>query len=247
MLEVKALMVSYSANEYVLKEMDLALEAGKVHGLVGLNGSGKTTFLNCLCGMVHYQSGTISWQHQPLTKAHVAILETQNFFYKRITGREYLQLFRAFNPRFEMLLWNELFALPLDTFIEEYSTGMKKKLAFMSILSFDKPLLILDEPFNGVDMENVQLIKIIIAKLRAIGKTILITSHILESLINSCDTISYLHDQRIQRTFYPEDFSRIEEVLFDVTNKKNAQLVDRLVKPAAIHPSTNLPDLPTPP
>lgn len=229
MLEVRALTVSYPAKEYVLKELDLVLDAGKVHGLVGLNGSGKTTFLNCLCGMVPYQSGSISWQHQPLTKAHVAILETQNFFYKRITGREYLQLFHAFNPRFEMLRWNELFALPLETFIEEYSTGMKKKLAFMSILSFDKPLLILDEPFNGIDMESAQLIKIIIAKLRAVGKTILITSHMLESLLNSCDTISYLHNQGIQKTFYPEDFSHIEETLFHVTNKKNAQLVDRLI------------------
>lgn len=230
MLAVDHLLVHYVKGESVLEDLDLELVTGKIHGLVGLNGSGKTTFLNCLCGLVNYQEGKITWQGAPLKTADVAVLETQNYFYSRITGKEYLQLFRAFNPNFEMHLWNELFALPLDVFIEAYSTGMKKKLAFMSMLSFDKPFLILDEPFNGIDLESVQLIKTVITKLKAAGKTILITSHILESLTTLCDSISYLNNKKIQRTFYPSAFPYIEQELFDVLNKRNETLVDQLLK-----------------
>ncbi|QNL50971.1 ATP-binding cassette domain-containing protein [Olivibacter sp. SDN3] len=231
MLEINKLSVRYLKGEPVLEDLSSALEIGKIHGLVGLNGSGKTTLLNCLSGMLPFQEGTINWMGKRLTKREVVLLETYNFFYKQVTGKEYLQLFATLNPMFDLFSWNALFALPLEHFIEDYSTGMKKKLAFMSVLSFDKPLLILDEPFNGIDLETVQLVKVIINKLKAAGKTIIITSHILESLLNFCDTISYLNNRSIQRTFLPPEFAQIEETLFDVTNKRNDNLIDKLIKP----------------
>lgn len=231
MLEINKLSVRYLKGELILEDLSLVLDTGKIHGLVGLNGSGKTTLLNCLSGMLPFQEGTINWMGNALTKREVVLLETYNFFYKQITGKEYLQLFATLNPMFDLFSWNALFALPLENFIDDYSTGMKKKLAFMSILSFDKPLLILDEPFNGIDLETVQLIKAIIAKLKATGKTIIITSHILESLLNICDTMSYLNNRSVQRTFLPPEFAQIEETLFDVTNKRNDNLIDELIKP----------------
>jgi len=231
MLVIKHLALSYAPEKSVLEDVNLELEQGNIHGLVGLNGSGKTSLLNCLCGGIAYQQGHVHFNNNLLKKEDVIFLETNNYFYPNITGREYFRLFEALQPSFALADWNDLFELPLDEFIENYSTGMKKKLALMSVLSFSSPIMILDEPFNGVDMETVQLMKIIIGKLKASGRTILITSHILESLVSICDTISYLNNKQIQRTFNPQEYANIELELFDLTNKQNEERIDRLIKP----------------
>lgn len=220
MLEVKDIVHYYGREHLVLDKVSLSMQAGKTHGLVGINGSGKTTLLECIKGIVSFQEGKISYNDIPLDKSMVSLLETHNYFYKGITGKEYLDLFKAFNTNFDFGKWNDLFNLPLYKVIDDYSTGMKKKLAFMSILSFEAPVIILDEPFNGIDMETVHLIKIILKKLNDKGHTIIVTSHILESLTTICDSISYLHDKKIEKVFYPDEYPSIEKSLFDMMDAR---------------------------
>lgn len=125
MIALNDINVSYD-NHPVLQSLTLNLEEGKIHGLVGLNGSGKTTLLNALYGFVKPIRGAISRNDRKVSRKDFAFLETQNYFYPLITGREYLSIFTEQNRRFNLDNWTNLFALPLDELIETYSTGMKK-------------------------------------------------------------------------------------------------------------------------
>lgn len=220
MLHLQNLSVFYNQTA-ILKELNLAIQKGTVHGLVGLNGSGKTTLFNTLYGLLKYEKGKILFDNKPLITNDIAYLETQNYFYSFLTGGEYLEIFKTQNPSFDIRSWNYLFQLPLNQFIDEYSTGMKKKLVFIAILSLDKPILLLDEPFNGLDMESNQQLKLIIRQLREKGKTILITSHIMESLTSICDEISYLKDGKIEFTAPKNEFEGLENRIFTENYTEN--------------------------
>jgi ABC-2 type transport system ATP-binding protein len=201
-------------SKQVLNSLDLVLESGTVHGLIGLNGSGKTTLLNCLYDFVSPQSGQILWNSQKIQKQDIAFLETQNFFYSNLTGREYLSIFPESEKGFDVNSWQNLLNLPLDEMIDGYSTGMKKKLALLSILKLDRPVIVLDEPFNGLDLETNHLVEKLILILKQKGKTILITSHILGILHTVSDKIHWLKEGRIEKSFEKNNFQDIDSQIF---------------------------------
>jgi ABC-2 type transport system ATP-binding protein len=214
MISIENLNVSYKDN-HVLKNLCLDIPGNSIHALVGLNGSGKTTLLNTIYGLKEKESGSITYNSTPIARNSIAFLEASNYFYPYITGKEYLDLFRTQNPNFDIDKWNDLFELPLNKLIDNYSTGMKKKLALMGTICLDREIMILDEPFNGVDLETVQKIKILLVKLKT-NKTIIITSHILESLLSLCDYLSYLNNGVIQFTKEKKDFGSVEHEIFSV-------------------------------
>ncbi|MFD2513343.1 ATP-binding cassette domain-containing protein [Pontibacter locisalis] len=204
----------------------MELAESTIHGIVGLNGAGKTTLLDAVYGLTKSNSGEISFRGEKLNKRQVSYLVTENFFYSNITGREYLGLFQ--NKLFDTAKWNELFCLPLDQIVDDYSTGMKKKLALLGVLKQDKPILILDEPFNGLDMETCRIIRSLLLQLQEKGKTIIITSHIMETLTNLCDFIHYLENGRIKYSKGKSDFAAFEQELFESLENKNAKLIAEL-------------------
>ncbi|MCB9234707.1 MAG: ATP-binding cassette domain-containing protein [Bacteroidia bacterium] len=228
MISISNLSVSFGKNQ-VLKGLNLELAEGQIHGLVGLNGSGKSTFFNAVYGLVTPKEGSLRFGDHDLHKTDIGYLETVNCFYPRMRGREYLQLFQLAKPGFNIQGWNELFGLPLEKLTEHYSTGMKKKLAFLGILCLDKPIMLLDEPFNGLDLETNQLLRQILFKLREKGKTMLITSHIFETLTSTCDTLSYLKEGKIVFSSPRADFAEAERRIFELENKSDqiSALLDR--------------------
>jgi ABC-2 type transport system ATP-binding protein len=220
MLKLDNISAAYSDNQ-VLENLSLTIKSGEIHGLIGLNGSGKTTLLNCLYGFVKYQKGTITFNEKPLERKDVAFLETNNFFYANLTGREFLSIFPNPNEKFDLETWKNLFDLPIDEMIEGYSTGMKKKLALLAVLKLDRPIIVLDEPFNGLDLESNYLVEKIILTLKEKGKTILITSHILGILHQICDEIYWLNHKKIFKTYSSDMFGQIdEEVLQDTVSER---------------------------
>lgn len=229
MIRIENVSLSYG-KQIVIRDLFLEIPEARVQGLVGLNGSGKTTLIKAVYGLKTLSKGKMSFRDEPLQRKDIAYLETDPFFYSNITGREYLRLFCLKNKAFDLEGWNNLFELPLDRFIEEYSTGMKKKLAFMGIVALNRTIMILDEPFNGIDLETTQKLKIIIKALREKGKTILLTSHILESLTSICDAISYLQDQKISYTFERAEFAGMEDKIFKNFNVENEGIVRRLLE-----------------
>jgi len=228
MITIKDLNFSYDKNSKVLDSLSLSIPENKIHGIVGLNGAGKTTLLNAIYGLIKLDSGIIEIEGKPVSKKDMSYLVTENFFYSNITGREYLSLFK--NPKFDSDKWNGLFSLPLDLIIDGYSTGMKKKLAFLGLLKQDKSLIILDEPFNGLDIETCRIIRSILIRLEDKGKTIIVTSHIIETLTNLCDYIHYLEKGKISFSKEKQDFAEFEREIFQSIENRNVELLTELIE-----------------
>jgi ABC-2 type transport system ATP-binding protein len=197
----------------------------KIHGIIGLNGAGKTTFFNILSSFIKPDKGEILYEQRKITRKDVAFLETINFFYSNLIGREYLEIFPNSNERFDLMNINSLLKLPLDEIIETYSTGMKKKLALLSIIKQQKPIYIFDEPFNGLDLETNMALEIIIGNLKAKKKTIFISSHILAPLLNICDEIHLLQEGVFIKNYTKENFNDIEKELFKNFNETASELI----------------------
>lgn len=208
MISIENLSKKYGSKK-VLDGISAQLEKGKVYGLVGENGAGKTTFFECLCGLNSY-TGTIAPSPKEL-KEHMGYLCTNPEFLSHTTGREYLKLLcNAREIKVSDLDKKNIFNLPLDQYASSYSTGMKKKLALFGILLQKNDVFILDEPFNGVDIQSNMLIIDIIEQLKQSGKTLLISSHIFSTLSCLCDSILVLDNGRISKTVTPENFAELE-------------------------------------
>jgi ABC-2 type transport system ATP-binding protein len=133
------------------------------------------------------------------------------------------------NPGFDSDEWNQLFLLPLDTIVDNYSTGMKKKLVLMGILKQDKLVMIMDVPYNGLDIETYRIIRQILLKLRERNKTINITSHKIETLTNLCDNIHYLEKGKIKYSKGKSDFKKFERDIFASIEIRNEELINQLI------------------
>lgn len=227
MITIKNLSVGYKKNLNVLESLSLILESKKIHGIIGLNGSGKTTFFNTLFGLIKANSGVIKLNNEILTKKNISYLMMENYFYPEITGSEYLNLFN--NKKFNNDSWNELFHLPLNQLISTYSTGMKKKISILGFLKNQKEVLILDEPFNGLDLECGRILRSILLNLKDKGKLILISSHIMESLTNLCDFIHYLEDKKIKDSKSKDHFDQLEKNLFNTIEDKFDNIINSLI------------------
>ena len=164
MIEIKNLSKSFGKN-IVLSDINISFERGRVYGIVGENGAGKTTLFNCISGLEPYE-GIISCNYGVL-KDKLGYLQTESFFFSKMTGREYLQLLCSAREISAMNFEeNNIFELPLDQYAATYSTGMKKKLALTAILMQKNFFYILDEPFNGVDIQSNIVITELINRLK---------------------------------------------------------------------------------
>lgn len=226
MISIQNLLVSFGGHK-VLKNITLDFEEGLVHGIVGLNGAGKTTFFNVLANMLTPGSGDITQNGKPLGIKDTAYLETENFFFSRITGNEYLKIFKQTNDGFNLPALQDYLKLPLDELIENYSTGMKKKLALLAVLKQDRPVFILDEPFNGLDLETNKILEIIILSLRQKQKTVFVSSHIIDPLLSICDRIHLIENGCFIKTYLRGEFSKIEDDLFGKLKSEATQLISK--------------------
>lgn len=211
MLEIKNLQVEFR-NQKVLNGVDLSLKQGSIIGILGKNGAGKTTLFDTLYQNNSF-SGNINWQGKSLKRSLVSYLETENYFYPYITGQEYLSYFSGQNE-IDVKEVTEKFNLPLEKYVQYYSSGMKKKLALIGMLMLDKPVNILDEPFNGVDFEGVHILYDIIKQLKSENKVVIISSHIIETLFHTCDKIAVLKNGRIEKIYEKEEFNGLNTLKF---------------------------------
>jgi ABC-2 type transport system ATP-binding protein len=179
---------------------------------VGRNGAGKTTFFRCVAGLEVFQ-GAIETDIRPF-KSMLGLLMAESYFIPKITGEEYIYLLaEARGVKLTDVEARNIFDLPLRQYVETYSTGMKKKLALTAVLLQKNECFILDEPFNGLDLESSVLLTEIILRLRALGKTILISSHIFSTLRDVCDTILVLNNGKFETSLDKEDFGTLEQQL----------------------------------
>ncbi|MBL7933793.1 MAG: ABC transporter ATP-binding protein [Bacteroidia bacterium] len=213
MIHIKIPEFRYSDNT-ILRNIQLDLEEGKAYGIVGLNGAGKTTFFRLLSGFLKADGMSILRDNQIIPKKTIAYIDSEIFFYPKLTAGEFLSVFKPGSGHYNEKALSEIFGLPLDKLIDEFSTGMKKKLLLISQIKQNKDIYILDEPFNGLDLETNKLLEVIVRILTQRGKTVFISSHILDPLIHVCEQIHFLKDQRVFRSYSKNEFPSIAEDLF---------------------------------
>lgn len=215
MIAVKNLSKIYGANE-VLKNINIQFDKGKVYGIVGENGAGKTTLFRCIADLESYE-GEISSNPNPI-KNNLGLLLTEPFLFKKITGKEYIQLLcNARNIAITEIEDRNIFYLPLNHYASTYSTGMKKKLALTAIFLQSNDYFILDEPFNGVDLQSNIIITEIIHKLKTLDKTVIISSHIFSTLSDTCDEIHLLNKGCFIKSVQKKDFQELETEMKQMT------------------------------
>ncbi len=191
-LEVKDLSKNFGRIKAV-RELDLAIQEGQVYGLLGPNGSGKTTTLGMLLDVVAPTSGSYSWfggmSNVDSRKQIGAILETP-CFYPYLTAVQNLRIIahikEVSNDRIEPVLDQVSLLDRKDDKFKTYSLGMKQRLSIAAALLADPPVLILDEPTNGLDPQGIAEIRSLITDIATRGKTIILASHLLDEVQKVC-------------------------------------------------------------
>lgn len=223
LLEIKDLDFSYGAKK-ILTNFSFVLKRGHIHGILGDNGAGKTTFFNLLYGTLKSDHPSVN----SINRHDIAFLETDTFIYTYLTGMEYLQLINQKQIQ-DIEKWNTVFELPLKEYAHNYSTGMKKKLLLLGILLLNKNVIILDEPFNGLDLKTCEVIHYILQRLKEVGKTIILSSHILETIIKNADEISYLEEGSIIKTYEKTAFDSLEKFIKNKFRDNIGSRIDELI------------------
>ena len=198
-LEVSNLQKHFG-KVHALKNVSLRIPKGSVFGILGPNGSGKTTMLGIVTDMQKSDSGTYSWFGQgtdyQLRKRVGSLIETPNF-YTYLNAYDNLKITQLISGRgSEAEIKNVLTRLDLidkgHIKFGNFSLGMKQRLAVAAAIMGDPDVLILDEPTNGLDPEGIAFMRKILMELAAEGKTIIIASHLLEEVQKVCTHVAIL-------------------------------------------------------
>lgn len=188
-------------NKYVvLNNMTFKALEGEVFGLVAPNGSGKSTILKIITGLLKQDSGNVNILGNSLSESYPKVLKNigalieQPAFYEYLSGYENLKVFSEFKKDIKHIqnIANTvgLNDVAMKKKVKEYSLGMKQRLGIGQAILNDPKLIILDEPLNGLDVQGISDMRRIIKNLaKEQGKTILITSHILSELEKVCDKV----------------------------------------------------------
>ena len=186
-------------EEQVLKDICRSFEIGKIHGIIGNNGSGKTVLMKCICGFLRPDSGKIYVNYKEVGKDMDfpddlgIIIETPGFL-PNISGFKNLQLLASLKKKAsDAVIRDAIMKVGLDPYMKKpvgkYSLGMRQRLGLAQALMEDPQLLILDEPLNGLDKHGAAHIRELIKSLRDEGKTVLLASHNQMDIDELCDTV----------------------------------------------------------
>ena len=186
-------------TDTVLKDVSRSFERGRIHGIVGNNGSGKTVLMKCICGFLIPDSGSITVNGERVgvdvdfPRDLGLIIETPGFL-PNMTGVKNLEILASLNKKIGL---EEIAAairrVGLDPLMKKpvgkYSLGMRQRLGIAQAIMEDPALLILDEPLNGLDKHGVREMRQLIKGLKEQGKTILLASHNQGDIDELCDTV----------------------------------------------------------
>lgn len=198
MIEVQNVTLQIKGKT-ILSDANLTMEEGRIYGLVGNNGSGKTMLMKCICGFVLPTKGAILSNGKKIGKdmdylqdAGV-IIETPGFI-SYYSGLKNLKLLAGLNGKKDTAHLSRVMELcgldpGLRLPVRKYSLGMRQRLGIAQAIMENPDILILDEPMNGLDNTGVQDIRGLLLELKAQGKTILLASHNREDISVLCDTV----------------------------------------------------------
>lgn len=221
-----------------LKGIDLKIKRGSIFGLLGPNGAGKSTFINILAGLVTKTAGTARiWgldvdRHPRSSRAAIGVVNQEITMDPFFTPLQALELQAGYYgvPKADRRSMEILAAVGLDdkkdAYVRQLSGGMKRRLMVAKALVHNPPVLILDEPTAGVDVELRRSLWAYVRELHANGTTIILTTHYLEEAEELCDEIAIIsHGEVLAHEPTPQLLARLDQRLLKITPKEALQAV----------------------
>ena len=204
LLEVKGLTKIYSNKKVAAKDIYLTINKGEIFGFIGHNGAGKTTTIKCIVGLLNYDHGEIIFEGSNIKK-NIAYIPDNPDLYLYLTGLQYLNFICDINDiskqnrQKDIKKYSDMFGISenLKDLIQSYSHGMKQKLAIISALIRHPKLLILDEPFVGLDPKAAYDVKEVLKKMCDEGCSVFFSTHVLEVAEKLCDKIAIIKNGEI--------------------------------------------------
>lgn len=191
----------------ILEDITVEFESGKIYGLVGKNGSGKTMLLRAVSGLIRPTKGSVivdgKYLHKDISfPQDMGIIIEKPDLLNYLTGFENLSLLAKINNKIskdEIENWMKKFSLAPKSkqVLKKYSLGMKQKIGIIQAIMEDQQLLVLDEPFNALDQDTVEMLRVLLKKYKDDGKLIIITSHHSKDIDILCDEIIFIEEGKL--------------------------------------------------
>lgn len=188
-------------NKDVLSDITVAFQKGKVYGIIGANGSGKTMLLRAIAGLLYIRKGVIKY---PEPRPTMGVIIENPGFLTSYTGHENLQMLAAIrNVVGEEEIKNAMNQVGLEPKdkrkVKEYSLGMKQRLAIAQAIMEEPDMLILDEPFRGLDADGVRMIRNLLIQYNQSGKSIFLASHNAEDIDLLCHHVYEMREGKLDK------------------------------------------------
>lgn len=231
--------------------LNLEIEAGNIYGLLGPNGSGKTTTLGIILGILGNDSGTYEWfdgQYGDQHRMYIgAILETPNF-YPYLDAVDNLEIVARIKnvkqTNFDEILEQVNLANRKTSKFHSYSLGMKQRLAIAATLIGDPKVLIFDEPTNGLDPQGISEVRDVLTRVARNGNTVIMASHLLDEVEKICSHVAIIKDGILRKTgevgallnndvqvhIAAEDMMRLENMLLGLPYIRNVVKRDNFIE-----------------
>ena len=205
MITLKELSFSYSRKKEVLDRINLEVGSGHICGLLGKNGEGKTTLLNLLSGQIFPDQGSCLVLEEIPAERNARFLQQifslpEEISMPEVTAIEYIKMYAPFYPTFRDDICKacvESFEINLSDRLSKMSQGQRKKVAITLALAAHKPLLLMDEPTNGLDIPSKATFRRLVASLIDDNQTVIISTHQVRDLESLIDTVLILDQRQI--------------------------------------------------
>jgi len=237
MVEIRNFTKTYPNGKVAVDGLNLRVDAGDIFGFIGHNGAGKTTTIRSLVGVLNFDDGDIfinghSVRDEPIKcKEMTAYIPDDPALYEHLTGTQYLNficdMYRVGLKERSERIEKHSNALELtdslNSLISSYSHGMKQKLAIIAALAHDPKLMVLDEPFVGLDPKASRTLKDIMEEMCRKGSAIFFSSHVLETVERLCNKIGIIQDGKLVRSGKTDDVrgdSSLEDVFLGLLNNE---------------------------
>lgn len=208
MLEIKNLTKQYKGGKKAVKDLSITIEAGDIYGFIGHNGAGKTTTIKCVAGIIDFDEGEIKIdghsikEEAKLCKSMIGYIPDNPDLYEHLTGIQYLNfiadifMVSAEERKERIGRYADAFEITenLGDLISSYSHGMKQKVAVISALIHEPKLMILDEPFVGLDPKAAFTLKNVMHELCERGGAIFFSTHVLDVAEKLCNKVAIIRN-----------------------------------------------------
>lgn len=205
-IELVNISKSYKGN-LLFNQVNATFEQGKIYGITGANGSGKSVLFKCICGFIHPDQGEVKIHPNYMDKAgqfprNFGIIIDRPGYMGNKTGFENLQRWAEIQNKItDQDIKDVMLLVGLDPDTKQkmrnYSLGMKQKIAIAQAIMENQEVLLLDEPFNALDSDSVDNIRQLLLRFKQEGKTILLTSHNQEDIDLLCDEVYRIDNQKL--------------------------------------------------